>query len=107
MFNTFYKGSVDDLLAHVGTAPKEEIEKVGSDDQMLNREELIASIMDEAKCPREEAERIATELQLEEFDRIVKPMVEKGLLEISEYDKDGQPVYKPTLKGLQTFFHVK
>lgn len=104
MFNTFYKGSVDDLLAHVGTAPRSEIEKVGDDNQILNREELVAYIVDNFKCSREDAERIAIEIQMEEFDRIVKPMVEEGLLEIAEYDKDGQSIYKPTANGLATFF---
>ena len=100
MFNTFYKGSVDDLLAFVGTAPKEEIAKVGDENEVLNREELIAYIIDTAKCPREEAVRIADEIQLEEFDKTIKPMLDEGLIEIVEYDADGQPVYKPTLKGL-------
>jgi HD superfamily phosphohydrolase YqeK len=103
MFNTFYKGTVDDLLAFVGTAPNEEIAKVGNENEVLNREELIAYIMDTAKCPREEAVRVADEIQLEEFDKTIKPLLEKGFVEIVEYDKDGQPVYKPTLKGLMAF----
>ena len=45
-------------------------------------------------------ERIVTEIQLAELHRIAGGMVEDGLLEITEYDGDGQPVYKPTEKGL-------
>ena len=104
MFDTFFKGSVDELLAHVGTAPATEVEKVADENRQLNREEIIAYIIDNSKCSREEAGRIATELQMEEFDRIVKPMVEGGLLEITKYDKDGQPVYKPTQKSSATSF---
>jgi len=99
MFNTFYKGSVDDLLAFVGTAPKEEIEKVGGDNETLNREELIAYTIDTTKCSHEDAERIVTELQREEFDEQIKPM-EKGFVELTGYDNDGDPIYMPTLKGL-------
>ena len=103
MFNTFYRGSVDDLLAFVGTAPEEELEKVNSENEMLNRDELIAYIMDTSKCSREDAVRMADEFLLEEFDKKIKPMLDEGLVEIVEYDKDGNPVYKPTLKGLMSF----
>lgn len=100
MFNKFFKGSVDDLLNHVTAAPKTAIEKVGNPNEVLNREEMIATVMDDCKLPQAEAEKIVTELQMEEFDRIAKGMVEKGLLEIVSYDGEGNPEYKPTLKGL-------
>jgi hypothetical protein len=100
MFNTFFKGSVDDLLNKVTTAPPEAINKVGNKDELLNREELIATVMDDFKMPRAEAERIVTEIQMEELDRIAKKMVSDGLLEISEYDNDGNPKYIPTPLGL-------
>ena len=97
MFNQFFTGTVDDLLNKVTTVPTEVINKVGNKDELLNREELIATVMDDFKMPRAEAERIVTEIQLEELDRIVKKMMDNGLLEISEYDTDGNPQYKPTL----------
>ena len=100
MFNQFFTGTVDDLLNKVTAAPPEAINKVGNNDELLNREELIATVMDDFKLPRAEAERIVTEIQMEELDRIVKKMMDNGLLEISEYDTDGNPQYKPTLKGL-------
>ena len=100
MFNQFFTGTVDDLLNKVTTVPTEVINKVGNKDELLNREELIATVMDDFKMPRAEAERIVTEIQMEELDRIVKKMMDNGLLEISEYDTDGNPQYKPTLKGL-------
>jgi hypothetical protein len=100
MFNTFFKGSVEDLLNHTLTAPKSEIDKVGSENERLNREEAIAFAMDDFKITREEAEKIVTEIQLEEFHRIAHDMVEKGFLEITEYDSEGQPIYQPTKKGL-------
>ena len=100
MFNTFFKGSVEDLLNRVLTAPQSAIDKVGDENERLNREEAIAFAMDDLKITREEAEKIVTEIQLEEFHRIAKGMVEKGLLEITEYDGEGQPIYQPTEKGL-------
>jgi len=106
MFNTFYKGSIDDLLAFVGTAPKEEIEKVGDKNEMLNRDELIAYVIDTNKCSREEAERIVTEIQREEFDEQIKSMLERGFVELTGYDADGDPIYKPTVKGLMASYKV-
>ena len=100
MFNKFFKGTVDDLLGHVLTAPKSAINKVGDENERLDREEAIAFMMDDFKITRQRAEEIVTEIQLEEFHRIAKGMVEDGLLEITEYDGEGQPVYKPTEKGL-------
>lgn len=93
MFNKFFKGSVDDLLAQMQTAPISEINKIGRDDEVLNREEMIAMVMDDFKKSREEAERIVTEIQEQEFYRIANNLVEKGLLEIKGYDGDGNPEY--------------
>ena len=106
MFNNFFKGSVDELLAHVGNAPQSEIDKAGREDTVLNHEEIVAFIMDELKLPKEEAERLATAIQLEELKRVELSMVEKGLLEITEYDADGEPILKPTLKGLMAFLNT-
>ena len=88
------------MLNKVTTAPVEAINKVGNKDELLNREELIATVMDDLKLPRAEAEKFVTEMQMEELDKIAKPMVEQGLLEITGYDSEGNPQYKPTLKGL-------
>lgn len=94
-----FTGSIDDLLNHISSVPDEEIEKISDEERMLNREESIALVMEEGKMSREEAEEIVTEIQLEELDVILKGMVEKGLVEISEYDSEGNPCYKVTEKG--------
>jgi len=94
-----FNGSIDELLNHVSNVSDEEIERISDDNRMLDREESIALVMEEAKLPREEAEKIVTEFQLEELDIILKGMVEKGLIEISEYDKEGNPLYTATEKG--------
>jgi len=99
MFNQFFKGNVDSLLNHVLSAPKSEIDKVGSPDEVLNHEEIVAVLMDEYKFPLEEAERRATEIQIEEFNRIAQGMVQKGLLEIVRYDENGDPVFDVTELG--------
>jgi hypothetical protein len=100
MFNNFFTGTVDDLLKKVTSAPAEAINKVGDENEVLNREEMIAMVMDDFKLSRQEAEKIVTEIQLEELNNIMFGMVEKGLLEIVSYDGEGNPRYKPTLKAL-------
>jgi len=99
MFNRFLNTTVDDLLNKVLSAPQSEIDKVGSPDEILNHEEIVAVLMDEYKLPSEEAEKRATEIQIEEFTRITNDMVEKGFLEIVKYDTDGNPVYDVTEIG--------
>jgi predicted transcriptional regulator len=99
MFNTFFKGSVDELLNHVATAPKSEIDKVGNGNKRVSREEAIEMTMDDLKIPREKAEKIVTKIQLEEYHKIAQGLVEKGLLEITEYDEEFQPVYGVTEAG--------
>lgn len=102
MFNKFFKGTVEDLFNQMDTPEAAAaIKQVGDKNQVLTREEIVAFIMDEAKCPQEEAERIATEIQLEEFNRIIQPMIEKGLVELVGYDDEGLPKYMPTQKGTE------
>ena len=55
MFNTFFKGSPEDLLGHVLNAPQSAIDKVKDDNQLLNHEELVAVVMDDFKIGHEEA----------------------------------------------------
>jgi predicted transcriptional regulator len=99
MFNTFFKGTTDDFLNHVLNAPKSEIDKVGGENEVLNREECISLLMDDFKMPKEKAEKIVTEIQLEEFHEIAQRLVNKGFLEVTEYDEEFQPVYKVTEAG--------
>src|ERR1017187_10155339 len=94
-----FTGSIDDLLNHVSNVSNEEIERIGDENLMLNREECIALVMEEGRLPKEEAEKIVTEIQLMELDEIMKGMMERGLVEIAEYDENGQPGYIITKKG--------
>lgn len=95
MFTTFFKGSVDDLLNHVQTAPNTEIENVDNPNKILHREEIIDLIIEDLKVNRQDAERMADEILMEEFNRIIQPMLEKGIVEVVDYDADGLPIYKP------------
>ena len=100
MFNKFFKGTIDDLLKMVSDAPTEEINKINNPDEILNPDEAIATVMDDLKVSKEEAERIVTELQIEEFDKIARDLVDKGIIEIVDYDIENGYKYMPTEKGL-------
>lgn len=99
MFNKFFIGTADDLLNRITNAPLEAIKTAADPDALLNRGELIATVMDDLKIGREEAEKIVTEIQLMELDRISQGLVKKGFLEVTSYDNDGQPVYGVTELG--------
>jgi len=99
MFNKFFSGNADDLLAMVCTAPTSEIQSVDDPNKLLNRGELIDTVIDEFQVPKEEAERIVTEIQTEELTKICNKMVEMGLVEVNEYDDEGNPKYTPTELG--------
>lgn len=95
MFKTFFHGTLDELLNHVGTAPASEVEKVAKADpeEKLYGEELIQTVMDEFKLPRDEAKRVVEEIQMEELKRILKSLLEKGEIEVIGYDEEGQELY--------------
>lgn len=98
MFNTFFHGSVDELLNHVGTAPASEIKRVDDPNKKLFGEELIQTVMDEFKLPREEATKIVQAIQMEELDKVLKSLLEKGEIELVGYDADGLAMYLPVKK---------
>lgn len=95
MFNTFFHGTIDEMLNHVGTAPTAEIDRVDDPDKKLYGEELIQTVMDISKIPRDEAEKLVGEIQMEELNRICNDLLEKGLIELVGYDDDGLPKYLP------------
>lgn len=76
------------------------VDKVVSEDAdiMLNREEMIDTLAEDYNLSKEEAAKFVTQIQLEEFHRICKGMVEAGILEIVGYDDEG-PIYRQTEKA--------
>lgn len=91
---TFFKGNIDELLDSVAKTPESEVARITDENALLQREEAIAMVMEDFKLPREQAEKIVSEIQMEEFHRIAKGMVEDGILEITGYGEDG-PTYAP------------
>ncbi len=100
MLNTFFNGSADDLLKRITEAPTATIDAALDPDRLLNHKELVDTVIDEFKLPPDEAEKIVTEIQMEELNNVLKGLAEKGLVEVVGYDNEGNPKYMPTLKGL-------
>jgi hypothetical protein len=99
-----FQGTIDELLAHCATSDADEVEQVicQGKDRILSPVEARDSLMEDYKLSKEDAEKIVLEIQLEEFNRIASGMVDKGLLEITKYDSEGNPEYKVTDKGEQS-----
>ena len=96
---TFFTGSIDDLLNKVSHAKDSEVKRIKDENTVLNREEIVATIMDEWKVDKEEATRIADDIQLSELHRVCGDLVKDGILEITGFDEYG-PTYTHTAKGL-------
>jgi hypothetical protein len=95
----YFNGTIDELLEKTENLPKSQVDRIGDENTQLDHDEIVAFIMDERKIPKEEAEEIATQFQMEEFHSIAGKMVDDGLLEVVGYDADG-PIYRPTQKGM-------
>lgn len=109
MFRPF-TGTIDDLLKKVDTIDPDEVERIVVDqtqDVLLPDDLAIELIMSEAKLSREDAERILTEVKLEEVDRAIARLIEQGLVEVTNYGEDGAPLYGLTSEGKQLAGELK
>ena len=96
-----FHGDVDAFLEHCSKIDADLVEKVVTnkdDDVMLNREEMIDTLAEDYHIPKEEAAKYVSQIQMEEFHRICKGLVDAGILEVNGYDEDG-PTYGLTEKG--------
>ena len=101
MFKPFH-GSIDDLLNHVDKMNPDDVEKIvvdQSEDVLLNDKDAINMIMAEGQLDHETAEAILTEIKLEEVSRAIGNLLEEGLIEVSDYDAVGDPMYSLTDNG--------
>jgi len=91
-----FTGSVDDLLKHSMTIDPEMVEQKVKDNE---KRMCIEHLMNELECSPEEAEVIYNEITLAEVKRTVDEMVAEGLLEITGYSEDGEPLFGLTELG--------
>jgi hypothetical protein len=91
-----FNGSIDDLLSHCSNL---DVDKVEEQVQSEEREECIKVIMRELECNEFEAEVIYNEISLAETKKVVDDMVKDGILYISGYNEDGEPLFQLTELG--------
>jgi hypothetical protein len=91
-----FTGSIDDLLNHCTNL---DVDKVEEQVHVEEREACIQVIMKELDCNEFEAEIIYNEISLAETKSTVDKMVADGLLYISGYNEEGEPLFSLTELG--------
>lgn len=90
--NTF-TGTVDELLDHCSNLDSEQLQRD------IDKHESIEYIMKELDCSNEEAEEIYEELVNNEVKQTVDDLIAEGLVEITGYNEDGEPLFGLTEHG--------
>lgn len=101
--NTF-TGSIDDFLNHCSQLDISNLEEQLKDQE---KEECLEVIMKEIDCSLEEAEQIYNEIALKEVQDTVDQLVAEGLLEISGYNEEGEPLFVLTELGKKVQEEIK
>jgi hypothetical protein len=88
-----FTGNIDELLNHCASVDDATI------DQALELERAIEHVMTELEMDREEAMQLIQDIHLAEVQQTVLDMVDKGLLEVTGFNEDGEPLYGQTELG--------
>lgn len=91
-----FTGSVDDLLNHCANLNTDMVEEQV---RLEEKEECIRVIKQELECDDEEALKVYNEIALSEVKQTVDDMVKEGLLYISGYNEEGEPLFNLTELG--------
>ncbi|NBR07292.1 MAG: hypothetical protein EBT92_16220 [Planctomycetes bacterium] len=97
-----FTGTIDQLLANMDKVDVDQVERVVVDqteDAILSNSDAIAMIMAEANVSHEEAVDILNDIKCEEVKRVLDGLMNEGLVEVTSYDEDGQPLYNLTENG--------
>lgn len=93
-----YTGTIDSFLDHCS---KLNINEVEEQVKLQEKEECLEVIMEQCECSLEEAEGIYNEIALTEVKNTIDEMVKEGLVEVSGYNEDGEPLFVLTELGKQ------
>jgi predicted transcriptional regulator len=88
-----FTGNIDDLLNHCASVDDNTI------NQALELERAIEHVMSELDMNREQAMETIQHIHLMEVQQTVNSMMEKGLLEITGYNENDEPLYSLTELG--------
>lgn len=96
-----FTGTIDALLEHCAGMDADKVADMATNktNDILSPGECRAVIMDEFKCSLKKAEEIRMAIALEEIAKIQSDLKDKGYLELTGYDEDGNAIYIPTELG--------
>jgi hypothetical protein len=93
-----YTGTIDDLLEHCSNLDLKEVEEQIKLDE---KRECLSIIMRDCECSLEEAEVIYGEIALAEVKETMKQLLKDGIVQISGYNDEGEPLFTLTELGRQ------
>jgi len=93
-----FTGSVDALLDHCS---KLDIKEVEEQIKLDEKQECLSIIMRDCDCSLEEAEQIYNDIALNEVKDTIDQLVKEGIVEVSGYNDDGEPLFTLTELGRQ------
>lgn len=91
-----FKGTLDDFLDHCSKLDADSIEK-SIDDNNMNC--LVEEISENMEVSIEEAMKIIEDIKLDIVQKEIDSLLKEGLIEISSYNENGEPLYSTTKKG--------
>lgn len=92
--NKNFKGTIDQLLDHVTQAESCDVEGV-----CVKEEDIIKELMTNDNLSEEEATQLVEEAKLQMVKDTIDSLIQKDLVEVSEYDSNGEEMYSLTEKG--------
>jgi len=93
-----FTGSIDDLLTHCSQMDLDQVEDQIKQDE---KQECLNLIMNDCECSIEEAEQIYNDIALNEVKQTIDQLVKEGIVEVSGYNDDGEPLFTLTELGRQ------
>lgn len=93
-----YTGTIDSFLDHCS---KLNINEVEEQVKLQEKQDCLEVIMEQCECSLEEAQEIYNEIALAEVKETIDQMVKDGLVEVSGYNEDGEPLFVLTELGKQ------
>jgi coproporphyrinogen III oxidase-like Fe-S oxidoreductase len=93
-----YTGTIDDLLEHCSNLDIQEVEEQMKRDE---KEDCLNVIMTDFECSLEEAEQIYNDIALNEVKETMKQLLKDGIVQISGYNDEGEPLFTLTELGRQ------
>jgi DNA-binding MarR family transcriptional regulator len=93
-----FTGSVDALLEHCS---KLDIQEVEEQIKLDEKQDCLNVIMTDFECSLEEAEQIYSDIALSEVKQTIDQLVKEGIVEVSGYNEEGEPLFTLTELGRQ------